>query len=127
MDEIFKKYDLSKFNAPTIVGVAGTMTSIAAMIKGSSKFEENKVNGLEISFDRFEVYLNKLADLNPEKLLLEYPFLGKRSETILSGARVARAFGLKLGIESFNISTLGLRYGATLYDEIPLEFLVENN
>lgn len=127
MDDIFKKFDLSKFNASTIVGVAGTMTSIAAMIKGSSKFEENKVNGLEISFDRFENYLNKLADLTPEKLLVQYPFLGKRSETILSGARVARAFGLKLGVENFNISTLGLRYGSILYDEIPLEFLAENN
>lgn len=128
MDDIFAKYDLSSYRASNITGVAGTMTSIAAMIKGSSKFEENKVNGLEISFDRFENYLNKLSNLTPEKLQVQYPFLGKRSETILSGARVARAFGIKLGVTNFNISTLGLRYGAVLYkEEFPIEFLYKRN
>lgn len=123
MDDIFDKYDISEFRTPNIIGVAGTMTSIAAMIKGSSKFEENKVNGLEINFDRFESFLNKINDLTPEKLQIQYPFLGKRAETILSGARVARAFGIKLGVSKFNISTLGLRYGSLLYDQIPYEFL----
>lgn len=123
MDEIFKKYDLSNFVSSEIVGVAGTMTSIAAMIKGSSSFEEEKVNQLEIKFDKFEKFLNKVTDITPEKLLVQYPFLGKRSDTIISGARVARAFGLRLNVERFKISTLGLRYGAALYDKIPNEFL----
>ena len=123
MEKIFKDFGLGSYKTQNLLCVAGTMTSIGAMILGLSNFQESSVNDSEVQFSKFCEYLEKIKVLDEDTLKVQYPFLGKRSKTIVSGARVARAIGLELEVESFKISTLGLRYGVLLEDKIQEKFM----
>lgn len=124
VEDIFDQNDLSSFKADKLLCVAGTMTAIGAMLLGLSSFKESSVNDSHIKFDKFCEYLEKIKLLSEDDLDTQYPFLGKRSKTIVAGARVARAMGLELEVSEFSISTLGLRYGTLLDDTILSEFTV---
>ncbi|MGB0454217.1 MAG: hypothetical protein ACPGJV_10945 [Bacteriovoracaceae bacterium] len=125
LDKIFKDFDLSPYKTAKIVGVAGTITALAAMTLGTSNFDEKKVNEVVIDFNKLTKFIQCLQDLDDDDFKTQYPFLGKRQETIVAGARVLRAICLQLEIEKMSVSTRGLRYGSVLYDELPLEYLVQ--
>ena len=53
----------------------------------------------------------QLKNLNQNDLLKKYPFLGKRSETILAGIELGFEIADVLNVDFFKISTKGLRHG----------------
>lgn len=114
MNAIIGESRLSEFKTKHLFCVAGSMTSLGGMIKGLKEFNPTEVNGTKISFSEFLGFKNKINEATPDKLVEEYPFLGKRARSIAGGARLGEKVGSVLGIETFEISTLGLRYG-TLY------------
>lgn len=124
MEKLLKSNDLSIYKTSDLISVAGTMTAIGAMLIGLSNFKESSVNDSKIEFSKFCDFLDKVKELSPESLQNQYPFLRKRATTIIAGARVARAMGLALEIDTFKISTLGLRYGTLLDNKILEEFKV---
>lgn len=126
MEEILSRKEVASFKSNNLLCVAGTMTAIGAMLLGLSNFKEATVNDSVISFSKFCEFLEKIKGLSEDELSNQYPFLGKRARTIVAGARVARAMGLGLEVENFNISTLGLRYGVILEDKILEEFIARN-
>ena len=122
MDDIIKNYDLSAYQTKTIIGVAGSMTSLGGMMKGLTSFESNKINKQKITFSSFCDFSDKILSLDKQDLSEQYPFLGKRTRTIGAGARVARAIGLKLGVETLEISTFGLRHGTLFQGNLDERF-----
>ena len=62
--------------------------------------------------------LEKNSSSSPEDFLENFPFLGKRSKTILSGLILANRLLSVLGVEKVIISTYGLRYGTLLSGQI---------
>jgi exopolyphosphatase/guanosine-5'-triphosphate,3'-diphosphate pyrophosphatase len=123
MDEIFLQEELASFKSETLVCVAGSMTSLGGMLKGLNTFEAGSINGADIPFSKFSEFVDKIVDVGSEALLKQYPFLGKRADTIVAGARVARAFGINLEVEKLVISTLGLRHGTLFQGEIDGRFI----
>lgn len=115
MDEIIKNHDLSNYQTKSVIGVAGSMTSLGGMMLGLTSFESNKINKQKISFESFCDFADKILGMEKQDLHEQYPFLGKRTRTIGAGARVARALGLSLNVETVEISTYGLRHG-TLFE-----------
>ncbi len=115
MDAIIKNHDLSFYETKSIIGVAGSMTSLGGMMKGMTSFESKKINNQKIDFSEFCKFTDMILTMEKQDLHEQYPFLGKRTRTIGAGARVARALGLSLGVETLEISTYGLRHG-TLYE-----------
>lgn len=114
MDTIISQSRLSEFKTNHLFCVAGSMTSLGGMIKGLKEFNPTQVNGTKISFIEFLEFKEKINKATPEKLMTKFPFLGKRARSIVGGARLGERVGKFLEIETFEISTLGLRYG-TLY------------
>ncbi len=114
MDSVIKESRLNDFATKHLFCVAGSMTSLGGMIKGLKEFDANEVNGTKISFTEFLEFKEKINQATPEILTTKYPFLGKRARSIVGGARLGEKVGNFLGIETFEISTLGLRYG-TIY------------
>lgn len=107
--------DLKEFETPHILCVAGSMTSLAGIFHNLRNFEEKLIHGSKISLTSFSELIKKIASCTSLELLNSFPFLGKRATTILAGALVGREIGKKLGVETFEISTLGLRHGSLKY------------
>lgn len=118
MKEILSAPELSEYETDYLVCVAGSMTSLGGMIKGLNSFEPNEINGSSIEFSKFESFVSKIVGLSPEELLSQFPFLGKRAKSIIGGALLGLQVGKRLKISSFEISTLGLRYGTILKGDI---------
>lgn len=127
--EIFDEFNnISNYQTSKLVCVAGTMTSLGAMMEGLSDFEEKKVNGLNFSFLDFGHFVQKLKRYSPQEILESYPFLGKRAESIVGGALVAYRLCEKLGVEDIEISTLGLRHGTLMNEgEVETRFKAEGS
>ena len=103
--------------------VAGTMTSVANISLETPTFDEVKVHGFKMtSVDVISIY-ERLKLLNEEEILKMYPFLGKRSKTIVGGLKVATTILKWLKVKNIEISTYGLRYGTILEGEIKNEHL----
>ncbi len=114
VEEIFQNFDLEAYKTDHLLCVAGSMTSLGSMIKGLKKFDSNEVNGTRISFSDFLKFTKKIKKKTPTELLLKFPFLGKRSKSIVGGAYLGEVIGSALEVNTFEISTLGLRYGTLL-------------
>lgn len=94
--------------------VAGTMTSLGAMVLGMTTFDGGKLDGQRISYAKLCDFVERVSKLEGEKLLEHYPFLGKRATSIIGGAEVALFIGDRLGLKEVQISPYGLRYGTVL-------------
>ncbi|MCR9204281.1 MAG: hypothetical protein NXH75_06880 [Halobacteriovoraceae bacterium] len=114
VEKIFKTYDLKPFQTKHLLCVAGSMTSLAGMIKGLKRFNPMEINNSEITFKRFLEFSSKIKKKAPLELLSKFPFLGKRAESIVGGAYLGEFIGNQLQVETFEISTLGLRYGTIM-------------
>ncbi|MCO4792980.1 MAG: hypothetical protein KC493_04670 [Bacteriovoracaceae bacterium] len=123
LDEILKNNDLTPYQSESLIGAAGSMTSLGGMMKGLTSFESQKINKQKIEFDKFCEFVDKIQDIDEGDLSSQYPFLGKRSRTIGAGARVARAIGLSLKVSSLEISTFGLRHGTLFEGSIDERFI----
>ena len=104
-------HDLSHYRTDVLVCVAGSMTSLASMFLGKKVFNDKEIDGLEIDFQEFKKFVLELQKTNPQELLLNFPFLGKRAMMVAGGAKVAELLAEKLTVKKLKISTRGLRYG----------------
>ncbi len=125
MEQELKKIDVEKLKTSKLVCVAGTMVLLGCIMNGLTTFDQQGIENTEISFSFFSKFLNTLKDMGPEKLLMEYPILGKRSQTILGGARVAKAIAQKLEVQSFCLSSFGLRHGTLFKGNIEERYLLQ--
>ena len=117
------KMDLGKVLASKLYCVAGTMTSVGNMYLNNKDFIESEVNGLEFEKTDIDAIIQRYQSFSPEEFLDSFPFLGKRSKTIMSGLYLAQGVLEVLGVENVYISTYGLRYGTLLAGEIKDEFI----
>lgn len=116
--------DLSTYQTKTLICVAGSMTSLAAMFLGLNVYDDTKINGLTINFLSFKEFSADLQKTNVENLQLLFPHLGKRAPMVAAGATVAEMIAEKLKIENMKISTRGLRYGTLIQGEIDGQFTI---
>ena len=123
MAEIFNT-NLDFYETKTLLCVAGGMTSMAAMYLGLKEFDPKKIDGMNISFESFKLFVGDIQKKNTENILLLFPFLGKRATVISAASKLALLFGAHLKIENIKISTRGLRYGTILEGEINGKFTI---
>lgn len=124
IQKIFSEYDLARFETKDLVCVAGSMTSLAAMMSGMRKFDHGKLEGESISFSDFSSFIDKIGHFSGEDLSLRYPFLGKRTSTIIAGARLAKVLIEKIKVENLIVSTQGLRHGLLVEGRVLDQFIV---
>lgn len=122
VQKIFNDFDLSPYKTDHLLCVAGSMTSLAGMIKGLKRFNPLEINNSKITFSRFLEFSNKIKSKAPMELLSKFPFLGKRAESIVGGAYLGEYIGKELEVDTFEISTLGLRYGTIMAGGIDERF-----
>lgn len=102
----FEKYNL--------VGVAGTVTTLAALNMNLKNFELEKINESVLRLTDVERLFCMLVDMKEKEIDALGEFMKGRSDIITAGAFILLEFMKHFKFEKITVSTKGLRYGAAL-------------
>ncbi|WP_412471057.1 hypothetical protein [Halobacteriovorax sp. RT-2-4] len=116
--EIFESFNLESYLGQDVIGVAGTLTSLALMFSGEASYNAEAINEYSISLADFNESTDRIQLVDSKALGKQFAFLGKRSKTIQSGAICAQTILNKIEAKNIHFSTYGLRYGTALRGEI---------
>lgn len=94
-----------------MVGVAGTVTTLAAVVLELASYDPTRIHGAVLSFDTLEHTVKRLQAL-PVHLRKTVPGIQeKRADVIVAGGRVLLAAMKTLGAKELTVSDRGLRWG----------------
>jgi exopolyphosphatase / guanosine-5'-triphosphate,3'-diphosphate pyrophosphatase len=98
----------------TVVGMAGTVTTLAAMVQGLTQFDKNRIHAFPITTAVLNVWIRKLAGMTTEARKSLPGMESGREDLLLQGMILMREILDSLGTDSFSVSTCGARYGVVL-------------
>lgn len=104
-----------------LVGVAGTLTSLAVMqhyddFSDMKGYEAARINGIKLSRDMVKRWRKRVFEAGPEQLIRNFPLVMQgRADIYLAGLIILEAFMQYFELPSVVVSTGGIRHGAVLY------------
>ena len=93
------------------VGIAGTVTTLAAVALELARYDAARVHGLVLSVARVEAVVRELARKPLEERKTTIGLEPKRADVIVAGGLVALALLEHLGAEELVVSDRGVRWG----------------
>jgi len=104
------------FDGTSLIGVAGTVTTLACLIQDLKTFDRKKVAGFSLSGDQVDEWLDRLSHMNTDEILgLSEATLG-RSDILTGGVLILSRFMHLFSFQEITVSDRGLRYGFALRD-----------
>jgi len=100
----------------SLIGVAGTVTTLGAIKLGLTSFDAGKVDGLEVTITEINEIIDRLIPLPIEKLYEMGDYMTGRADIVIPGILILKCFMEKFSFDKVTISTKGLRYGVFLRD-----------
>lgn len=127
MNDIYNSFrqDISANETKSLYFVGGTITSIACMVFKLEKFIEKEINHSKLNFTELMRLESELSGYTSDQIHSKYPFLGKRSESIVGGLKTIIQICTWLKTTEIEVLTYGLRYGTLLEGEIKNEFIIK--
>ena len=114
--------DETRSETRAAIGVAGTITSLAALAIGLEEYDRDRVHGYELSADALQDQLDRLASVPLEERRQMRPLDPERAPVIVGGAVIAREVLAFFGVETLQISERDILDGAALAAaELPAE------
>jgi exopolyphosphatase/guanosine-5'-triphosphate,3'-diphosphate pyrophosphatase len=108
--DAFASVPASVRGAP-VVGIAGTITTLAAVSLGMESYDGSRVHGLTLPLAELERVVDVLARVPLEQRRSIKGLEPKRADVIVAGGLVALAFLRHVGAESVTVSDRGVRWG----------------
>ena len=109
--ETFKDLSFKGMTKKPVYLIGGTGTALAMVFLNSQTFDYKAIEGLEMTLADLEAVTTRITNLSKE-LRAMLPGLGNgRHEVIICGLFWLRSLLEKLRVETFKISTAGLRFG----------------
>lgn len=102
----------------TLVGVAGTVTTLCAVREALPAWDAERVHGAELSLEEIEGLLVRFAALTVRERAALPGMEPKRADVILAGGVVVAEAMRATGFERLVVSDRGVRWGL-LYDRLP--------
>jgi exopolyphosphatase/guanosine-5'-triphosphate,3'-diphosphate pyrophosphatase len=113
--DAFKHQPFELPSAAGLIGVAGTVTSLASIEANIKTYQPEKLNGKSISLSDLSSRITVFSDLTAAQLLERYPVILKgRSDVILAGLLILEVFMEMYHFKAVTTSTGGIRHGALL-------------
>jgi exopolyphosphatase/guanosine-5'-triphosphate,3'-diphosphate pyrophosphatase len=113
LDDAFKNYPQLD-ETTRLVGVAGTMTTLASLDLKLTSFDRHKLAGHNLTLMRVEQLLDELRFKNLDELRA-YPQIHQdRADILLAGVLILVAVMRRVGAMKITVSDRGLRYGLAL-------------
>ena len=98
-----------------LIGVAGTVTSLAAIHNQIGYYDPALLNETQLSAQDISSHIATFSTMPSEELLHKYPKILKgRADVILAGLLILETFMHFYNIEHLTVSTGGIRHGALL-------------
>ncbi|TSK08110.1 MAG: exopolyphosphatase [Geobacter sp.] len=105
---------LERFAAATLVGTAGTATTLAAIDLGMTDYDYRRVNNYTLPLAKVEAMFERLLPMTPQERLLVPGLEPGREDLIIAGVLVVMTTMRVFGFGSFKVSDSGLLEGAIL-------------
>lgn len=112
--ENIKRIDFEIREDTKLIGVAGTITTLAAIKLKLKEFDRNKVDGLIISFEDIINILDDMSKRTLDELYTFGNYMEGRADIIIPGTLILKNFMEKFNFGEIKISSKGLRYGIFL-------------
>jgi exopolyphosphatase / guanosine-5'-triphosphate,3'-diphosphate pyrophosphatase len=100
--------------ASAVVGVAGTITSLAALDLGLEEYDRDRVHGHVLGADGLQRQLDRLAAVPVAERRRLRPLDPERAPVIVAGAVIAREALSSFGLDELEISERDILDGAAL-------------
>jgi exopolyphosphatase / guanosine-5'-triphosphate,3'-diphosphate pyrophosphatase len=100
-----------------LVGVAGTVTTLAAVEQALPSYDPERVHGSTLGLDRIEALVSRLAGMTVKDRAALPGMEPKRADVILAGAIVVAEAMSATGFGVLTVSDRGVRWGL-LYDRL---------
>lgn len=98
-----------------VIGVAGTLTSLAYIDLNLKEYDPCKVNGHSMKLESITGWLEQFATIPSDKLKKQYPVVMEgRAEVFLAGLLILEEFLRFYELPELVVSTGGIRHGAIL-------------
>jgi exopolyphosphatase/guanosine-5'-triphosphate,3'-diphosphate pyrophosphatase len=100
-----------------LIGVAGTVTTLAAMELGLRSYDPKPVSGHFISIETVNRFADSLRTMTVPEMLSQYPQIQEgRADIIFAGMMILQACLKQLGSKGIGASDRGLRFGMALHE-----------
>jgi exopolyphosphatase / guanosine-5'-triphosphate,3'-diphosphate pyrophosphatase len=103
-------------NHITLVGMAGTMTTLAAMIMGLEQFDKSKIHGYPITILLLNQWIHRLSHMTVAQRRSIPGMESGREDLLLQGMILMNEILDSFKTDQFVVSTYGARYGV-IYEE----------
>lgn len=98
-----------------LVGVAGTVTTLAGISLGLIDYQPKILNGYRLSLESIQYVIEQFAEKPSEEILKKHPvYLKGRADIFLAGMLILEGFMEQEGLSELIVSTGGIRHGAIL-------------
>lgn len=99
----------------TLVGVAGTVTTLAGITLGLNEYQPEKLNGYRLALKSIRAVIEQFAIKGSEDLLKKHPvYLKGRSDIFMAGMLILEGFMEQENLSELVVSTGGIRHGTIL-------------
>ncbi len=102
------------FKGSTLVGVAGTATSLAVLAQGLKSFSIRAVTNYSVGKETVSHLFRTLQVMSSREILALSSVMEGRSDVITAGAMIAREIMEHFGFERMIVSERGVRYGIVI-------------
>lgn len=109
--ETFKDVSFKGMTKKQVYLIGGTGTALAMVFLNKQVFDYKAIEGLEMSISDLEAVTTRITNLSKELRAMLPGLENGRHEVIICGLFWLRSLLEKLRVESFRISTAGLRFG----------------
>ena len=98
----------SQFN---LVGIGGTVTSIAAMELNQESYSGDKIHGFQVSKEKLVKLHKEISTLSEEKIKELLPFEPERSDILETGLLIVKEILEYFAASEFIVSDKGIQFG----------------
>lgn len=109
--EAFKEVSFKGMTKKTVYLIGGTGTALAMVFLNKQVFDYKSIEGLELSLSDLDAVTTRISNLSKELRAMLPGLENGRHEVIICGLFWLKSLLEKLRVESFRISTAGLRFG----------------
>jgi exopolyphosphatase/guanosine-5'-triphosphate,3'-diphosphate pyrophosphatase len=102
---------------PCLVGVAGTVTSLAAMVQNLRSYDPALVHGYRLALPALAKQIDRLRASTQSQREAMAGLDPRRADVILSGALILSEIARRLGVANVLVSDRGIRWGL-LYEKL---------
>jgi len=98
----------------TLVGVAGTVTTLACLDQGLPEFDETRVSGYRLSREHVDEWTGRLSGMKKKEIGELSGATAGRADILIAGVLILADFMRRFRFADVLVSARGLRYGLVL-------------